>query len=344
MATPHVLRQLSVHRGYACAHSGRCCRSGWTIPVEPRSVAAITAAGLAASRPSGEVFIRHDDGVWLSSIAGACVLHDDRANGGCQVHRALGPGVLPAACRQFPRVAVHDPAGVSVTLSHYCPTAAGLLRHASGDVSITVSPVPEEPPLDGFRADPGVPPLLHQACLLDWDSWWAIETLAVTMLTADPARGLGRLAGLVETLREWSPRSGPPLADAIQLASARVAGADAPVWTGAPARCRALIEAAMAAIPDIWRPQADAALAHTSGPPDWTTFGRFLAAHAFANWTAYGGRGLRAWFRSIEAAAALLWTTGDPGSADLILRHLADSSALIARWNQAEAEPLIPRP
>ena len=67
---------------------------------------------------------------------------------------------------------------------------------------------------------------------------------------------------------------------------------------------------------------------------------RFLAAHVFANWTAYLGEGLRAWYRAVDTAASVLAKTGDPGRTDLILRHLADSSALTARWNLAEASPL----
>lgn len=63
---------------------------------------------------------------------------------------------------------------------------------------------------------------------------------------------------------------------------------------------------------------------------------RFLAAHAFANWTAHLGTGLRAWFRSIEAAYALLEAGFAPGDADLLLRHLAETSILTEAWNQAE--------
>jgi len=63
---------------------------------------------------------------------------------------------------------------------------------------------------------------------------------------------------------------------------------------------------------------------------------RFLAAHAFANWTAHLGTGLRSWFRSIEAAYALLETGFAVGDADLLLRHLAETSMLTEAWNQAE--------
>ena len=45
----------------------------------------------------------------------------------CAVHRQLGRETLPSACRDFPRVVTLTPLGVSITLSHYCPTAAGML-------------------------------------------------------------------------------------------------------------------------------------------------------------------------------------------------------------------------
>ena len=43
----------------------------------------------------------------------------------CGVHRDHGEAMLPASCRHFPRRALIDDRGVFVTLSHYCPTAAG---------------------------------------------------------------------------------------------------------------------------------------------------------------------------------------------------------------------------
>jgi hypothetical protein len=106
----------------------------------------------------------------------------------------------------------------------------------------------------------------------------------------------------------------------------------------------ARIADALSAVPAPWRGTAERALATRGDASSPRVAGRLLSAHAFANWTAYSGRGLRAWYRSIEGAAALLAATGDAGMVDLVLRHLADSSALIARWNLAEAVPLIPRP
>ncbi|HKV99488.1 MAG TPA: hypothetical protein VJN96_06685, partial [Vicinamibacterales bacterium] len=55
---------------------------------------------------------------------------------------------------------------------------------------------------------------------------------------------------------------------------------------------------------------------------------QYLAAHAFANWTAWLGRGLTAWLRSIEVAYALVQLGWGVREADLLLRHLADPREL----------------
>jgi len=101
---------------------------------------------------------------------------------------------------------------------------------------------------------------------------------------------------------------------------------------------------ALAAVPEEWRPDAGRALATRAAALPDGEVGRFLAAHVFANWSAYTGRGLRTWYRSVEAAGCLVRLTNDPGMVDLVLRHLADSSALITRWSRAETSPVIRRP
>jgi hypothetical protein len=61
---------------------------------------------------------------------------------------------------------------------------------------------------------------------------------------------------------------------------------------------------------------------------------RFLAAHAFGNWTAHLGDGLQAWLRSIDAADELAATIG-VRDADHLLRHLADPWLLAKRYSAA---------
>ena len=63
---------------------------------------------------------------------------------------------------------------------------------------------------------------------------------------------------------------------------------------------------------------------------------RLLAAHAFANWTAHLGRGLRTWLRSVEAPFVLLMSDLDVRQVDLQLRHLAEPKELAKVWNTAD--------
>ena len=120
---------LSIHPGYRCRQTGACCTAGWHIPAEPRVVAAIDRHfGPApyeqffeaqASPPRPAILARGADG--------ACVFFDPAGGRACAIHRDIGEPALPSACRHFPRVALVDARGIRITLSHFCPTAAGLL-------------------------------------------------------------------------------------------------------------------------------------------------------------------------------------------------------------------------
>lgn len=243
------------------------------------------------------------------------------------MQQALGHDALPLACRQFPRVSVHDPRGTSVTLSHYCPTAAALLdADLPGGTAIVVN-APAFPATGehvGLDARESLPPLLRPDLLLDWEAWWECERLAVELLgSADPGQtnmAVARLRMAVGDVVTWSPADGP-LVDRVRASFANAAAA-APCIAAAPAT--PLIDAVFAAIPEEIRPSR---FAPAPAPTD-RALRRFLAAHAFANWTIHLGRGLRGWLRSIEAAAALIDAGAGVRHADLLLRHLADPQAL----------------
>ncbi len=134
-----AVRCLSMHAAYRCRDSGACCTAGWPIPVEADRLVQIEHA-LASGhlQPGGRragvaapiqwlLHAPRDTPAVLAVAGGACVFHRAAAPRRCEIHHAFGHDALPLACRQFPRVTVLDPRGVSVTLSHYCPTAASLL-------------------------------------------------------------------------------------------------------------------------------------------------------------------------------------------------------------------------
>jgi hypothetical protein len=345
-----AVRVLSFHADYACGHTGRCCSSNWPIPVEAKLVETVSQA-LDASRlvatttavPALDA--SRKGGIVLGRVHGHCVFHDTHASGGCRIQRVLGEAAIPLSCRQFPRQSVTDPRGTSVTLSHYCPTARHHLDRPAAPVTIVdhARAFPRHGEYVGLDASPDVPPLLHPRCLLDWESWWLIEQHAVTLVSEHPETALPRLAHMVETLHTWRPGTAP-LTDAVHRAFDLAQIAQVDEWHPSPAEVESHVADVRQSVPAEWRDDVDRAMVAGTCELPLRVVGRFLAAHTFANWAAYNGRGLRTWYRSIEAAGCLLWVMRDPGMVDLALRHLADSSALITRWNQAERRPVIRRP
>jgi Fe-S-cluster containining protein len=320
---------LSIHADYGCRHSGACCTAGWDIPVELtlyRTLADAHKAGRLTARdpfvvdstlPQGvSAMVRHES-------SGPCVFFERDARL-CEIHRVLGEGALPAACRHFPRVALRDGRGTFVTLSHFCPTAAASLLR--GDVPLEIVKAPPAFPdidYDGLDAVDALPPLLHPRMLMDLEGYAAWETHMVRRFAVDatPESALDALARDVEDLRRWRP-GGAALAEVIAALPPR-----------APDR----------------RLSADPALGRFSAPVC-----RYLAARAFANWCAYQGHGLRTILRSLEASLDVL--KGEIARAcaaaerpldqqlfieavratDLLLVYRSSREQLAQAWSQAE--------
>lgn len=331
------VRSLSFHAAYGCRRRGACCTSNWPIPIEADRLAALqraTAAGLLRAAHldvppwSTPADAPDDTPALLATVRHACVFFDTD----CRIQTALGHDALPLACRQFPRVSLLDPRGVSVTLSHYCPTAAGLLTD-DRDALVSIDDAPRAFPAAGeyvgLDARTSLPPRLRPDLLMDWPAWWECERLAVACLT-DGRRSiddaLDALDFAIGQVRTWTP-GGAPLVDHVRRSFSAIVAARARSRDD-EARVRDVIDA----VPPELRPGT---WPHDARPDDRAT-GRFLAAHAFASWTAHLGHGLRAWQRSIEAAMALLNAGTGVQQADLLLRHLADTNALTSAWNRAE--------
>jgi Fe-S-cluster containining protein len=335
------VRVLSFHAGYGCRHAGACCTSNWPIPIEAdryeRARAAIASGALRTIDDDRAPFIEppadgdEDSVVLLATAHGRCVFHDPA--GRCAIQSALGHDALPLACRQFPRVSVIDPRGASVTLSHYCPTAAALLNDGNdrdlerpeGSAAIVVNPAAFPPTGEyvGLDARSSLPPLLRPGMLMDWDSWWEIERRGVDTLLSrggTPEEALGLIRGAVQSLLRWGPEDGP-LGAAVERAFRET---DPERGSGGST----LVSMALDAVPDDARTLArwDLARANRAFPGD-VELRRFLAAHAFANWTIHLGDGLLAWMRSIETALAFVEAGAGVRQTDLVLRHLIDPQA-----------------
>jgi Fe-S-cluster containining protein len=185
------VRALSIHAGYRCRSTGVCCSSGWPIPVEPRAEAGLRAAlrsGAVRPASAGESLrpaagLPHGARVVLGQdVAGRCVFLEPTRR--CAVHRRLGEDALPSACRHFPRLATLTPLGVSVTLSHYCPTAADMLFRDDVALALVEDPpaFPASWPWEGLDARDALPPLLRPGVLMDWPSLERWERFCVSVL------------------------------------------------------------------------------------------------------------------------------------------------------------------
>lgn len=361
---------LSIHADYRCRHSGECCSTDWDVPIELpiyRSLedavrrGRLLASPAAADVPPFTVEPDLPDGaaaIFGRTERGTCVFFDDRSRL-CIVHRDLGETALPATCRHFPRLAVRDARGTFVSLSHFCPTAAEMLFRDDVALEIVAEP-PAFPPADyeGLVVTAeDLPPLLQPRMLMDLDGYTAWERHMVARCAAvarTPESVLATLERDAALIRTWAPGR-DSLTQAIAALPGDFVDAAAPEALDVSLRRHA---DAMAAVPDELRPAADedrlgdayVAFVRASWPGFSAPLDRYLAAKAFATWTAYQGRGVATIVRGLDAALALVRVeasrlcrnAGRPldrallleafRAADFILNHLAVGEELALRW------------
>jgi hypothetical protein len=280
----------------------------------------------------------------------------------CIVHRDLGEAHLPTTCRHFPRVSVQDRRGTFVSLSHFCPTAASMLFRDSPIEIVAEPPAFPETDYDGLivTAD-DLPPLLHPRVLMDLDGYSAWERHMVGRCADVQERPESVLATLMrdaDLLRRWRPGT-VTLSEAVWELPSDIVDAASDAALGSSLRLR---DEVMGAVPDELKPAADEA-----GLEDaWTRYvraqwdhsrapiNRFLAAKAFASWTAYQGRGVKTIVRGLEAALALVRVESARQcrnaaraldadllleairQADFALNHLAVGEDLANAWSVVE--------
>jgi Fe-S-cluster containining protein len=309
---------LEMHAEYLCRHAGACCTAGWHIPVE-QPVANAIARQFGGHRrvnrfvdnemlPEGAVAILAVDD------DGACVFFEGAHGRLCEIHRDLGPSMLPSACRHFPRVVLNDARGTLITLSHFCPTAAGLLfdlpriRIVSAPPSLSL-----EDTAEGLDARHVLPPLLRPGMLTDMAGYDAWERACLSVLdraegTADDA--LARIEVATRRTMSWTPARGS-LAEYVREVFDHAHPTDGIVGERrAEARRIAIAVEAVppelrAADPDVdvearWEDVTPIARSHDR------TIRAFLAAKLFANWIAYHGRSLLTIVESLRVCASVL--------------------------------------
>lgn len=258
--------------------SGLASKSGVTLFIPQPSRAGAQAAVSVAKGPDG-----------------SCVFRQNRR---CSLHARGGESALPVGCRQYPRVVRIDPAGISLSLSHYCPTAASLLADL-GELRIVraAAPLALDEPVDGLDARDALPPLLRPHLLMDVHGYTAWERAAVDAFAGvrRPDRAFAVLHAATEYLREWRPGI-TPLTEAVAdgFAQAAASAPPMPLWRlEALPIARALNRGLVPLgddehLEDRW--------AAATGPSHENVCGiisNYLAARTFGNWIAYQGRGLR---------------------------------------------------
>ena len=367
---------LSIHADYGCRHSGKCCTLDWDVPLELpvyRSLAEAVTAGRLKVAPSAaglEPFVVDPDlpekaaAIFQRTEAGACVFFDGQSHL-CLVHRDLGAPALAATCRHFPRVAVRDARGTFVNLSHFCPTAASMLFRTDAPLGIVAAP-PAFPGVDydGLTVgDDEYPPLLHPHMLMDLDGYAAWEAHMIGRcvdVSRRPESVLATLARDAERLARWRPGSQTLRAAVDSLPAEYVS---APMATTLD-ESRLLEQQCLRAVPPELASDADdegldEAFARAVAPYWHTVHApvvRYIAAKAFASWTAYQGRGVRTMVRGIAAAVALVRIDAarqcrdaarplDEAllleafrSADFVLNHQAVGEELAENWGRGVGE------
>jgi Fe-S-cluster containining protein len=370
---------LRLHADYLCQHAGACCTAGWAIPIEKRAYEQVRVHFGGEDRPrlfaDGGPLPEGATAVLGLQPSGVCVfLEPDRGNL-CAVHRELGVASLPSACRHFPRVVLHDARGTFISLSHFCPTAAGLLRSpnaASFEVVRAPGPLALESDitddgftgLEGLDARDALPPLLRPGLLTDLEGYDAWERAALVLLSRNDFTAGDALAILTiatRAVQSWRPGRGSLRATVErEFEIASIAKPDQNL--DASGRDEQRVRLALSSVP--------VGLGRRSPVEGWLSRWRrrsarwgdvddavrgYLAARLFGNWIAYYGQGLHTIVEYLHVALAVLkmeavrhhahesasppWptVTGAVRSADLLLVHLADTR-MLAR--QLDANPL----
>src|SRR5689334_14456365 len=322
---PGKVRALSIHADYRCRHSGVCCTLHWDVPMALpvyRSLKEAVATGRLKPSPEAaglDPFVINPDlpedeaAIFERVDSGACVFFDGESRL-CLVHRDLGEDALATTCRTFPRLAVQDARGTFITLSHFCPTAATQLFRDDVPLAIVESPAAFPPAdYDGLTVTEGdLPPLLRPDVLMDDAGYTAWERHMIDVCAVAPTAedALATLARDAAMLRTWTG-GGDPLDAAVSRLPRDVVSAAVRATLD---RCLGAYAEAVSCVPDEMRPEPDedglGAAYERFVVPAWAEFARplrhYVAAKAFASWTAYQGRGVATIVHGIGAALSLV--------------------------------------
>jgi Fe-S-cluster containining protein len=349
---------LRLHAAYRCQHAGACCTAGWAIPIEEPATTRVQRQFAGRASP---LFLSGDAGQAVGPSAilartpgGDCVFFERDGNL-CVIHRDMGPDSLPVACQHFPRVVLQRPRATRISLSHFCPTAAMVLRSPAADAFDIVT-APASLSLDGraegLDARDTLPPLLRPGMLMDEDGYDAWERRCLEILgrgdrTADQAVAV--IAAATGAVQSWRPGG-------VTLSATVDHEFDVAYDVKPDEDLVGLVTRARLAVRSVPRglsfppPLEDAGEAWRDLRAWWGDFDgtvrAYLAARLFGNWVAYYGQGLHAVVDYLRVTLAVVkmeavrhhargtstspWQTVNEAvrNADLLLVHLADARTL----------------
>ncbi|MEM6370678.1 MAG: YkgJ family cysteine cluster protein [Myxococcota bacterium] len=338
------IKSLGFHADYACRGSGACCAGAWRVVAQPE-VRTRLAAAFEAGRLRGSLneALRSEptltgDPLYIlrSDGPGGCTFHKGER---CGIRTAVGVEAQPLGCRVFPRVVVKQPRGRFVSLSHFCPTAAGLLfktDRAEGRPIQGPRAFPASDALEGHDARDHLPPLVAPNRPTSWSLFELWESAGAGWLVREdgrPEQLLASWAVVAERIRHRVLAGSRP-EDVVKPALAR-AEREGPLgvletvdWAaGDWNQLLFLIESASKVLPPERGFAAEllAALESRYLKPDgasqfeedwrrneahWAMYGlaikRYAAARHYANFHAYQGQGLRSAVLSTVFAVGLV--------------------------------------
>lgn len=328
------VRCLSFHADYGCRNTGVCCSSGWEIAVETEvEIALRVRLSRSANLPNGpDGFQSMDDPPQNCKSAlrrvgshGTCWFRDD-TDCSCALHREFGENTLPSACRQFPRVCVIEPDVVSLSLSHYCPTAAAMLFRDGMDFQVVADPLafPAQFPFEGLDCRNAYPPFLRSGVLLGFDGLRAFEEHAVAALArGDIWSGVAAIEASARVARSWTPAEGS-LVDFIPKCFDVSTVSEPPLRYADP---RPTLEAALAkgTPTGVVLPEYEPGVPSFSSPID-LALRRYLAARLIAGWVTYQAEDLRVVVKYLGLCLNTVFLFASVGS---------DASGETSRWKEA---------
>jgi lysine-N-methylase len=217
-----TFRILELHADYVCGDSGHCCSRAWRIGLRKKSLPNmrrnLADVGMTPAEIDLHIVPANDDldestGAILGRTeTGACrFMAGEEGHSSCSLHAGCGHHALPDVCQAFPRLTIRTPAGVYMTLSYTCPTAARLLLNPDGlRETVPRKVYQNRPVLAGVNLEhkdhaPGwVKDAVPRWEAFDYFWRWCVEWAARPGLT--PAQSLYSLGIVVQALERHAPR------------------------------------------------------------------------------------------------------------------------------------------